>query len=268
MFPNRYNRQNLKKAVNNPALVKDELAKIIGKKSSYAIIQKMANSLPVSSSFEVHGTANIERGCNIRGDITLNRDAAVGSGCIIDGELFLDEGSRLHDGSNVNGQLTVGKRTRTGKNTIVRGTVNIGSYCALAPEIKFQLRDHPKYQAGMQMKFYNDIVGKNLEIVDKGPAEIGNDVWIGRDAMIVSGIEVGDGAIIAAGSIVTKDVEPYEIVAGIPAEHKDWRFRKSIRNQLLKLGWWNWGDEKIQQNTGFFTQDLREVSDINSLIEY
>lgn len=266
MIPSRYNRQNFEKAVNNPTLVKDELAKILGQKASYSIVRKIANSSPASSTFDVHRTAGIERDCSIQGNITLKRDAAIGSDCIIQGELFLGEGSRLHDGGNVNGQLTVGKRTRTGKNTIVRGTVNIGAYCALAPEIKFQLRDHPKYQPGIQMKFYHDMIGEELKMVDKGPARIGNDVWIGRDSMIVSDVEIGDGAIIAAGSIVTKDVKPYEIVAGVPADHKGWRFRESIRNQLLELAWWDWSDSKIRENTEFFTQDLREIGDVKSLV--
>lgn len=266
MIPDRYNRRNLRKAINDPTLIGDELAEILGKKASYATVRRLANLLPTSSTFDIHRTADIERGCSIQGKITLSRDAAIGSNCTINGELFLGEGSRLQNDSNVNGQLTIGKRTRTGKNTLIRGPVNIGSYCALAPEIKFQLRDHPQHQAGLQMKFYSNIIGEELKMVDKNPANVGNDVWIGRNVMIVSGVDIGHGAIIGAGSIVTKDVEPYEIVAGVPAEHKDWRFRESIRDQLIELSWWDWSDYKINQNTEFFTRDLRNIDDIQSLI--
>ncbi len=61
---------------------------------------------------------------------------------------------------------------------------------------------------------------------------------------ILSGVKIGDGAIIGAGAIVTKDVQPYEIVGGVPACHLKWRFPEHIRKQLFEIKWWDWGDEK------------------------
>lgn len=81
----------------------------------------------------------------------------------------------------------------------------------------------------------------------KGDVIIGNDVWIGRDALILSGVEIGNGAVIAARSVVTKDVAPYSIVAGNPAKLVRFRFNKSITADLQKIAWWNWSMLKIAE---------------------
>lgn len=80
----------------------------------------------------------------------------------------------------------------------------------------------------------------------KGRVLIGNDVWIGRNAQILTGVTIGDGAIIAAHTVVTKDVPPYALVAGNPGEIKKFRFKQEQIQRLLTLAWWNWEDEKIR----------------------
>jgi serine acetyltransferase len=81
---------------------------------------------------------------------------------------------------------------------------------------------------------------------------IGNDVWIGAQAIIMPGVKIGDGAVIGAGSIVTKDVEPYEIVCGNPARHLRWRLGEREREFMKMLRWWDWSDEKIKENIDLF----------------
>lgn len=83
---------------------------------------------------------------------------------------------------------------------------------------------------------------------NKGDIVIGNDVWIGYDAVIMAGVTVGDGAIIGTRAVVTKDVEPYSIVGGIPAKEIRKRFSPDIVARLQKLQWWNWSIEKIREN--------------------
>lgn len=80
-----------------------------------------------------------------------------------------------------------------------------------------------------------------------GDVSIGNDVWIGANSTIMSGVTVGDGAVIAANSHVIKNVEPYSIVGGNPAQHIKYRFTPTQIEKLLKIKWWNWDDQKIQQ---------------------
>ncbi|HET7325008.1 MAG TPA: DapH/DapD/GlmU-related protein [Halococcus sp.] len=95
---------------------------------------------------------------------------------------------------------------------------------------------------------------------------VGSDVWIGIRSLILSGVEVGHGAVIGGGSVVTKDVEPYEMVAGVPAERIGWRFDEDTRKELLDIAWWDWPDEKITDNKRFFNTDLRDADDITGLI--
>ena len=82
----------------------------------------------------------------------------------------------------------------------------------------------------------------------KGDIVIGNDVWIGYEAVILSGVAVGDGAIIGARALVTKDVPPYAIVGGIPARYIRRRFDEKTVTKLMELKWWEWSDEKIKEN--------------------
>jgi acetyltransferase-like isoleucine patch superfamily enzyme len=77
---------------------------------------------------------------------------------------------------------------------------------------------------------------------------IGNDVWIGDNVLILPNLSIGDGAIIAAGSVVTKSVLPYTIVAGVPAVKIKDRFNEDIKKELLDLKWWEWDDIKIKNN--------------------
>jgi len=81
---------------------------------------------------------------------------------------------------------------------------------------------------------------------------IGNDVWIGANVTILSGVTVGDGAVIGANTLVTKDVEPYSIVNGTPAQHVRYRFEEATIKKLLDSKWWNWEDEKIKKHLAEF----------------
>lgn len=83
---------------------------------------------------------------------------------------------------------------------------------------------------------------------NKGDIVIGNDVWIGYEAVILSGVTIGDGAVIGARAVVTKDVPPYTIVGGVPAKPIRKRFSEDRISALLKIQWWNWTKEQIAEN--------------------
>ena len=89
---------------------------------------------------------------------------------------------------------------------------------------------------------------ENKSYPHKGDINIGNDVWIGFNATIMAGVTIGDGAIIATNSTVVKDVEPYSIVGGNPANEIKKRFSEKTINELLEIKWWNWDIEKITKN--------------------
>ena len=83
---------------------------------------------------------------------------------------------------------------------------------------------------------------------NKGDIVIGNDVWMGYDAVIMAGVRIGDGAIIGTRAVVTKDVEPYSIVGGVPAKEIRKRFASDVIKALMEIQWWNWPIEKIQSS--------------------
>ena len=98
---------------------------------------------------------------------------------------------------------------------------------------------------------------------NKGDIVIGNDVWIGYEAAIMAGVHIGDGAIIAARAIVTKDVPPYTIVGGTPAKEIRKRFDKETIDFLQKLKWWNWDFEKIKQNIPYIANaDIEKLKTV------
>lgn len=103
-------------------------------------------------------------------------------------------------------------------------------------------------------KYFNNAQYENSPLRQNEPVVIGNDVWIGANVIILPGITIGDGAILAAGAVVTKDVEPYAIVGGIPAKLIRYRFKEEEIRKFLKIQWWNWSIEKIEDKIELFYQ--------------
>lgn len=102
--------------------------------------------------------------------------------------------------------------------------------------------------------FYYDNLGWKLlntkshnEFWDYAPVRIGNDVWIGDNVIIKNGVKIGDGAVVGLGAVVTKDVPPYAVVAGVPAKVIKYRFSDEIISELLELEWWNLEEDVIRQ---------------------
>lgn len=124
----------------------------------------------------------------------------------------------------------------------------IGNYTWIAGNCSFGLRDH------IHVNFLTgDFVYQNGEhLPPEGIKEydgywikIGSDVWIGEHVIIRRGVEIGDGAIVASGAIVTRSVPPFAIVGGNPARFIKWRFPEDVRSKLISIKWWNWPEEKI-----------------------
>jgi acetyltransferase-like isoleucine patch superfamily enzyme len=137
---------------------------------------------------------------------------------------------RLFDDS----KLTVGKFTSFGSNVVI----------LLGQEHKYWWnttypfdRNFPQYKHDNVDSCYS-----------RGNVTIGNDVWIGEGVIILSGANIGDGAVIGAGSVVTKDVPAYAVVVGNPARILKYRFDNDKIGRMLRLKWWNWPLEKIDQN--------------------
>ena len=139
---------------------------------------------------------------------------------------------------------------------INRDRLVIGKFCSIACGAKFlfnsanhTLRSLSTYIFPVLFEEWGLDVARIPEAWDnRGDIVIGNDVWIGYDAVVLAGVTVGDGAIIAARAVVTKDVPPYTIVGGVPARPIRRRFSDSEIDQLLELKWWDWPEEKIARS--------------------
>ena len=135
----------------------------------------------------------------------------------------------------------------------------IGKFCSIACGVKFlfncanhTLKSLSTYTFPL---FYEDWELEKSNVAsawdNKGDIVIGNDVWIGLEAVILAGVKIGDGAIIGTRAVVTKDVPPYSIVCGIPAKVIRKRYSPDIIEQLLSLRWWDWTKDRIKRNLPF-----------------
>jgi virginiamycin A acetyltransferase len=129
----------------------------------------------------------------------------------------------------------------------------IGKFCAIAAEVRFIMTGDHKLDAISTYPF--PIFGQGWENVFdvrnlpvKGDIVIGNDVWLGYDTLVKNGVTIGNGAIVAARSVVVKDVPAYSIVAGNPAKVVKMRFDLDTIQRLEKIAWWDWEIEKINAN--------------------
>lgn len=162
------------------------------------------------------------------------------------------------------GPLTVGRYSYTGDiENRFNVSVTVGRFCSISYSIRIFSGEHPNItnpKSVTTFPFYELHGLPFTKCCGYDPITIGNDVWIGEFVSIKYGVTVGDGAVIGACSVVTKNVKPYEIVAGIPARHIRFRFNPEQIDRLLKIKWWDWPIEQIRANISYF-------EDIDGFIE-
>lgn len=152
---------------------------------------------------------------------------------------------------------TIGRYSRINRNCII-ANADIGNFTGVSYGTQIGTGGHPLNYASTSILFHkkNKLTNKWVEHIpyNAGRVTIGNDVWVGINCLILDGVSIGDGAVIGAGSIVTKDIPPYAIAAGVPAKVKKYRFDRDVIDRLLEIKWWDLSDAEIDNNIGFFRE--------------
>lgn len=176
--------------------------------------------------------------------------------------------SSLHYGSKLL-NVKIGDYSSVGIDSNIANAV-IGRFTVIAREVYVSVGIHPTNLLTTHSIFYkNNPWGfhpewvKEIEYDESPICHIGNDVWIGTRAVIMDGVNIGDGAIVAAGAVVTKDVPPFAIVGGIPAKVIKYRFSQKMIERLLEIQWWNHSDEEITKAIDLFHTENPTIEDLN-----
>ena len=141
---------------------------------------------------------------------------------------------RIQSGAHVDKQSGIESYTYIGNNCFITHA-HVGRYCSIANNVSIGQGEHDLNQISTSSIFYSD----PLSILTVGKCNIGNDVWIGVDAIILRGVTISNGAVVAANAVVTHDVPEFAVVAGVPAKIIKYRFPESVRDKIIKSQWWN-----------------------------
>lgn len=168
----------------------------------------------------------------VESNVSLSQDCLLGS-CV-----SIDSGTIINHSK-------IGDYTYLCRNVLIQNSI-IGRYCSISHDVICGLGRHPLNLFSTSPLFYRRknvwgirVVAENLDFDESDPIYIGNDVWIGARAIIMDGVHVGNGAVIACGAVVTHDVPPYAIVAGVPAKVIKFRATEEDILQYEKAEWWH-----------------------------
>ncbi len=144
--------------------------------------------------------------------------------------------------------------------------LEIGNYVSIAPGVQFLLGVNHQINTFTTFPLYSRFVKRSpIDAVNKGPLVIEDEVWIGTDAILFSGVRVGKGAIISAGAVVTKDVPPYAIYGGTPAKLIKYRFSEEIINELMTIYLKDMPIDWIKENIDTLYQEIKSVDDVKRI---
>lgn len=222
-------------------------------------------------------SSNLSSGCKIYdyADLKLSvcePDVTIGNHSTVY-ESILNYGVSINRRNYIY-RSTIGRFSYTGINSFIF-SCSIGAFCSISWNVSIGGSNHNldrvttsplwRFKKMQQSsEHYNDELLERLNSIP--PLTIGNDVWIGTNAVVLRDINIGDGAVIGAGAVVTRDVEPYTIVAGVPAKPIRKRFDDKIIAALLDIQWWNWPADVIQKNIDIIYKKKVDMSVIEQLM--
>jgi virginiamycin A acetyltransferase len=204
----------------------------------------------LNENSNIDATAKIYNNVRTKKSIIL-ADSSIGDNSRVDYSK-INEKVRI-DRNNQIYKSSLSNFTYTGMNTVIMHA-EIGAFTSISWNVSIGGAEHDYSRMTQHSFLYNSVDSirpdEESEAYDRfiNPIVIGNDVWVAAGAVITRGVTIGDGAVIGANSVVTKDVPPYAIVAGSPAKVIKYRFPPEVIDLLLNIKWWNWPLEKIKNN--------------------
>lgn len=200
----------------------------------------------------------------------------IDNNCLLSTKTRIESPSIIYRNVNVNNSM-IGHHTYISKNCDFPFS-KIGNFTSIGNNSQVAVGIHPfEPFVSFSPSFYSTLKQNGESFVETDlfasikysegqfACVIGSDVWIGSRVTILNGLKIGDGAMIAAGSVVTTDVEPFSVVAGVPAKVIKYRFDEETRKFLLKSKWWNWPIEKIKQRKNDFLDIDQFILNENNL---
>lgn len=186
----------------------------------------MSDFLPTASEPKIHTTAEL-KSCRLGRHVVIGERVILREVSVGDYSYFERHGEGIY--------------------------ATIGKFCSIAANVRINALDHPVERVTTHKISYRPNEYFKFHGVDQAFRErrrqkhvtIGNDVWIGHGAVILPGVSVGDGAVLGANAVVTRDVGGYEIVAGVPAKRLRRRFSPEIAAHLIAMAWWDWPAERL-----------------------
>lgn len=161
----------------------------------------------------------------------------------------------------LNEDIHIGYATTLGVNNVLSGKVTIKKYCQIGGDVAFHASNHPiSYMTNyINSNLFNGTLKSNKK---EHQIIIGNDVWVGHGVIVLGNITIGNGAILAAGAVVTKDVSPYTVVAGVPAKPVRKRFSETIIQEIEHLQWWDLPEQELENIKPLFFKDFKNKNSI------
>lgn len=195
------------------------------------------------------------------GEIPIYKRALLRLGRVLTGKkgVYCKKGIKNHvaGGTILYEPCTIGSYNYFAPYTLAYNAT-IGNYCSIGPACKLGLAEHDIHAISTRTTINNG--DAKMELFDyEHPAVIGNDVWLGANVVVKQGVKIGDGAVVGANAVVTRDIPPYAIAVGLPAKVKSYRFEEESIKKLLDSGWYNYAPAKARETARKLSMEFEMI---------